>query len=213
MVVPKEITFLCKLGREYYKKGWLPATAGNFSFRENEEFLWITASGLDKGNLTPKDFLKISICDGNPVFPSPLVQKPSAETGIHRAIYRQIPEANAVLHVHNPDSLKIRPGLTRENPFALWTVPPTELVKAFGFWEENPVAYLPVVYNYSEIEKIAHTLESAFQTQDRKRWIPAVLVENHGPSVWGKDILSAQRNLEALEYIMRVSHYYGTRYI
>lgn len=198
----------------YYQRGWLPATAGNLSLRDGESHFWITASGLDKGRLEPGDFLRIRLDDGSPDFTQKPNQKPSAETSIHRAIYNNHPEAGSVFHIHNPDSLKIQPGLKPDSPIKLWTVPPTELVKAMGFWDENPKLFLPIVYNYSKVEEIARAMEKYFQeTKGRDDFLPAVLVENHGPSIWGKDTEETHRHLEAMEYILKVSDYYATRCI
>ena len=55
-----EIEELCATARQCYGRGWLPATSGNFSVRSGSS-LFITASGLDKGRLTPGDLLEIGM--------------------------------------------------------------------------------------------------------------------------------------------------------
>lgn len=214
-ILPEEIARLCNLAVSYYQKGWLPATAGNLSLRDPNDtnFFWITASGLDKGRLEPADFVRISISSGSMDFSPKSGQKPSAETSIHRVIYRNRPQAGAVLHIHNPESLRLQPGLTRGKPTTLWQVPPTELVKAMGFWQENPKLSLPMIYNYAKVEEISGKLDEFFQSTEHENLIPAILVEHHGPSIWGKDLEEANRHLEAVEYILRVSKYYDIRYI
>jgi methylthioribulose-1-phosphate dehydratase len=179
----------------------------------DSNFFWITASGLDKGRVEPGDFVKISIETGLMIHAQKPGQKPSAESSIHRIIYKNRREAGAVLHVHNPESLSLQPGLSRENPTALWNVPPTELVKAMGFWEENPKLRLPIIYNYAKVEEISKKLDEFFRMSVSDNLVPSILVEHHGPSVWGKDLEEAHRHLEAMEYIFRVSRYYVTSYV
>lgn len=214
MAYPTDLVELCRLGKCYYDRGWMPATAGNLSVRsQTSNGFWITASGLDKGNLEPGDFLLVDIESGK-VIESRNDQKPSAETSIHQTIYRQIPQAGAVLHVHNPDALRIRPGLSPEKPIVHWEVPATELVKALGFWEENPRLAMPVLYNHPKVEEIGRYLFQYFEKPaPQERRIPAILIENHGPSVWGRDLKEANRHLEAIEYILKVSAYYNNGYI
>src|ERR1700761_6489554 len=89
---------LCAVGRWCAERRWVPATAGNFSFRDAESGrIFISASGLDKGAMTPGDLLEIDAqCrvlagDG----------KPSAETKLHGVVYRDRPEVRAIFHAHS----------------------------------------------------------------------------------------------------------------
>ncbi len=75
-----------------------PATSSNFSARLDERYCLITASGRDKGKLTPDDFMEITM-EGEAVDST---RRSSAETLLHTQIYRLRPDANAVLHTHSP---------------------------------------------------------------------------------------------------------------
>jgi methylthioribulose-1-phosphate dehydratase len=86
---------LCATARWCYAQGWVPATSGNFSVRQADR-IFITASGLDKGTLTPAGLLEVDL-EGNLVNG---IGKPSAETGLHLVLYRARPAAGAILHVH-----------------------------------------------------------------------------------------------------------------
>src|SRR5882762_9650832 len=52
---------LAEAGRDFYRRGWVLGTSGNFSAVASSEplLLAITASGTDKGALLPGDFLEI----------------------------------------------------------------------------------------------------------------------------------------------------------
>jgi methylthioribulose-1-phosphate dehydratase len=90
-----EIEALRATARRCYARGWVPATSGNFSVRAARNIL-ITPTGLDMGTLTPADLLEIDP-EGGAVAGK---GKPSAETGLHTVIYRERPNAHAILHVH-----------------------------------------------------------------------------------------------------------------
>src|SRR5690554_878748 len=82
-------------------RGWFPATSGNLSMRvgemNGEKFTFaITSSGRDKSVNTPEDFLLV---DEHMVPVESTKLKPSAETIIHREIYR-LTGCGAIFHVH-----------------------------------------------------------------------------------------------------------------
>ena len=95
-VLQREIDELCATARGCYARGWVPATSGNFSVRWGSR-VYITATGLDKGTLTPVDLLEIDM-DGAVLGGK---GRPSAETSLHVVIYRERVHARAILHVHS----------------------------------------------------------------------------------------------------------------
>lgn len=92
---------LSRFCRQFYGRGWMPATSGNLSVRLPGEsgHALITASGRDKGDLTAADTVLVDARTGAPAEESRL--RPSAETCIHAAVYRAT-DAGAVVHVHSP---------------------------------------------------------------------------------------------------------------
>lgn len=60
-------------------RGWIPATGGNMSQRRDAHSCFVTASGLDKGDLGPDDFITVDIHTGE----TQSGRRPSAETGLH----------------------------------------------------------------------------------------------------------------------------------
>src|SRR5262245_29046858 len=89
---------LAELGRNFYGRGWLLGTSGNFSavVRREPLRLAITPSGVDKGTLFREQILQVDE-NGCVVGGS---GKPSVETALHLAIVRQR-GATAVLHTHS----------------------------------------------------------------------------------------------------------------
>src|SRR4029077_4823656 len=91
-------TELAATGRSFYGRGWALGTSGNFSAVISREplRLAITSTGLDKGALSPKEFLEIDGKGG-------VVRgdgRPSAEASLHLAVVREL-DAGAVLHTHS----------------------------------------------------------------------------------------------------------------
>src|SRR5215472_15372443 len=77
---------LAELGRSFYARGWALGTSGNYSAVVTRDplLIAITPTGVDKGSLTPQQFLRI---DANGAVKEGQGQ-PSAETALHLAIMR-----------------------------------------------------------------------------------------------------------------------------
>ena len=95
-----DVDQLREIGRLFYSRGWSVGTSSNYSMvlsRDPLELL-ITASGKDKGNLGPRDFVRVDanarpVIDGQP--------KSSAETWLHVVAAANNPHVGAVLHTHS----------------------------------------------------------------------------------------------------------------
>ncbi len=89
---------LAEIGKGFHARGWVLGTSGNFSAVISREplRLAITSTGLDKGNLTPEQFLEMdeaaNVVRGD--------GRPSAEALLHLAIVLGV-GAGAVLHTHS----------------------------------------------------------------------------------------------------------------
>jgi methylthioribulose-1-phosphate dehydratase len=175
-------------------KGWFPATSGNLSIRVGkfvpDAFTFaITASGKDKSQQTPEDFLLVNE-KGVPTEATSL--KPSAETLIHSEIYR-LTGAGAIFHVHTVFNNVIS-ELYGEQGYI--PVDGVELIKGFNIWEEDAQIKIPILPNYAEIPRIAELIESAIVPR-----IPGVVLRKHGIYAWGANAFEAKRHLEAFEFL------------
>lgn len=189
-------TALAALGTRFYERGWMWATAGNLSARADAESFWITASGCPKGALTVADFVRIRIVDGAVVSDDATGQKPSAETAIHRAIYRERPSTGCCLHVHTVAAV-----LASEIGSCL-RLPAIEMIKALGVWADDPQVVLPVFVNHHEVARIGE--EVGAYLRECPQAIPAVVVSRHGTTAWGASLTQATTHLEAIEFLFAV---------
>jgi methylthioribulose-1-phosphate dehydratase len=175
-------------------RGWFPATSGNLSIRVGEfdpaAFTFaITASGKDKSQQSPEDFLLVNE-KGLPTEATGL--KPSAETLIHSEIYR-LTGAGAIFHVHT-----VFNNIVSELYWEQGHIPVdgVELIKGFNIWEEDAQIAIPILPNYAEIPRIAELIEAAMVPR-----IPGVVLRKHGIYAWGANAFEAKRHLEAFEFL------------
>ena len=184
---------LAAIGRRFYERGWMWATAGNLSARPDLDSFWITASGVSKGDLGPDDFLRIALADGR-VLEGGANRKPSAETAIHRAIYQTQTAAHACLHGHSVESILASRG---RDPVVL---PRVEMIKALGVWDDGTPTALPVFTNHPDVALIGRAVETFLR--DHPRPLPALIVRDHGVTAWGRTISEALRHFEAVEFLL-----------
>jgi len=188
---------LCAAAQECARRKWVPATAGNFSFRDlaGSERIFISRSGLDKGAITPADLLEIDaecrVLAGE--------GKPSAETALHGVIYRRFPEAGAVFHVHSVWNTLLSDRFAASGAVPLENY---ELLKALtGVETHDHRELVPILENSQEYARLALELEAALGNYPGAH---GVLLRRHGLYTWGESVAGARRHLEALEFLFEV---------
>lgn len=186
---------LSQLAADFYQRGWMLGTAGNLSARLDDGSLWITASGRDKGALTPADFIRVSAA-GEVVQRLAPTDRPSAETTIHTAIYELYPEATACLHVHT-----IAANLVSRFSTARVLLPTLEMLKGLGRWEADPAVYVDVLPNHSHVPDIAAQMRAQFGAQ--RPDVPGFLIRDHGITAWAPTLSGARNHLELFDYVFR----------
>ncbi|MRS14024.1 methylthioribulose 1-phosphate dehydratase [Enterobacteriaceae bacterium RIT691] len=173
------------------EKGWAPATGGNMSVREDAHWCWLSESGKDKGTLTSRDFLQVSIADNQ----APSGRKPSAETGLHTLIYRLFPQAGAVLHVHTVNATV----LSRIEKSAELVLHGYEMQKSLsGQTTHLDRVAIPVFENDQDIDALARRIEHYAAERPLSY---GFLLRGHGLTCWGRDVAEARRHLEGLEFL------------
>ena len=189
-------TNLIAAAKHFYDRGWMVGTAGNLSARLPDGSFWITASGRAKGQLTASDFIRMSLDGGIVEQPVP-DSRPSAETSIHVAIYNCFPDAKACYHVHSIEANLVSRLVTGDSV----SLPAIEMLKGLGVWEENPQVSIPLFPNYLEVPKIAQEICQFFTNSSPS--VPALLIRDHGITVWADSPAAAYNYVEIVEYIFR----------
>jgi len=171
-----------------YDRVLTTTSGGNISIIDEEENIWITPAGVDKGVLKPSDIVCVKK-DGTLVG----AHKPSSEYPFHRAIYKRRPDIKAVIHAHPPGIVAF--SIVRK-------VPDTRVlpqVRAVC----GAIGYAP--YALPGSEALGENIAGEF-----KEGVSVVIMENHGTVIGGKDISDAYQKFELME-ITAKSILYGSR--
>ncbi|MBI1628383.1 MULTISPECIES: methylthioribulose 1-phosphate dehydratase [Bacillus] len=185
---------LADVKRELAQRDWFFGTSGNLSIKVSDDpitFL-VTASGKDKRKETNEDFVLVNAA-GQPHDPNETL-RPSAETLLHTYVYRRT-KAGCCLHVHTIDNNVMSElyGDKGEIRFK-----GNEIIKALGYWEEDAEVSIPIIENPAHIPHLAEQFAKHLTLEASSG---AVLIRNHGITVWGKTAFEAKRVLEAYEFL------------
>lgn len=184
---------LAALGQDFHARGWMLGTAGNLSARLPDGTLWVTASGVDKGRLRISDFVRVTV--GGELVEAPEGKRPSAETCLHQAVYGWDDAQRACLHVHTVASNLVTRLWPGDVP-----LPPIEMIKGLGIWDEEPKVSAQVYDNPAHVPAIGDAVAARFAVQAPQ--VPLYLVRDHGITVWGRTLREATNRLECAVYVL-----------
>ncbi|MEZ5427328.1 MAG: methylthioribulose 1-phosphate dehydratase [Pyrinomonadaceae bacterium] len=188
---------LTEAGREFYRRGWVMGTSGNFSAKVSADPLQIciTASGNDKGNLDETNFLEID--DNADVLQG--FGSPSAETLLHLTIYRLQPMTGSVLHTHSVWGTILADIFYTEGAIEIEGF---EMLKGLaGVETHKHREVVPVIENSQDYIALAHVIENVMR---ENRGIHGIFLRRHGLYTWGRDIAEARRHIEIFEFLFEV---------
>ncbi len=173
----------------YSAMGWMRGTSGNLSVVLSRDplRLAVTASGLDKGELTDTDVVEV---DGAGAAVNGGV--PSAEAGLHARI-AAVASAGAVVHVH-----AMAPVLAAERWPGGVPLENLEMLKGFGRAAHDDLVTIPVIANGQDMRVLGDAFERGHRADT-----PALIVARHGIYVWGATLREARHRLECLEWLLR----------
>ncbi len=190
---------LIQTGADFHRRGWSLATSSNYSVRLSTDplRLLITASGKDKGRLTPADFVVVD-GQGACVEPGPL--RPSAETLLH-VVAAQQPEVGAVLHTHSVWGTVLSLHFADAGELVLEGY---EMLKGLeGIGTHQSRLRFPIVSNTQDMPTLAWEIADRMQDPD-SALRHGYLIAGHGLYTWGRTVAEARRQVEALEFLFEV---------
>jgi L-fuculose-phosphate aldolase len=185
---------MCKTEQEYrhdlvnvchriYEKGWVAMNDGNVSIRLDSDRVLCTPTAVSKGMVELDDLIVVDmegqILDG--------CRDCTSEIAMHITVYSLRPDVRSVVHAHPP--------------------------VATGFAAAGRAldkALLPeVVINLGAVPLASYGLPGTPALSDGMRpFIPnydALLLENHGCTCWGGDVLQAFFRMEIVEHFARIT--------
>jgi len=187
---------IAAIGKSLYDRGLAHGSAGNVSVKLADGWL-MTPTNSCLGRLDPA---RISRLDANGNLISG--DKPSKETFLHIAMYRERATCGAVVHLHCVHAVAVSciDGLDTGNVF-----PP---ITAYAVMQVGRLALVP--YYPPGDESLAEAVRSVAGRHH------AVLLANHGPVVAGSSLDAAVNAIEELEQtakLVLLLQGHATRYL
>jgi len=194
---PKPAEELAEAGREFYRRGWVLGTSGNFSvlLARRPMRLCITASGNEKGNLEETHFLELD--DDAEILQG--FGLPSAETMLHLTIYRLIPKARSILHTHSVWGT-ILSDVCFENGSI--DIEGYEMLKGLsGVKTHAHKETVPIIENSQDYIALSHVIDTVIR---ENKGIHGIYLRRHGLYTWGETVADAKRHVEIFEFLFEV---------
>ncbi|MFC4307187.1 class II aldolase/adducin family protein [Cohnella boryungensis] len=165
-----------------YGYGMTTTSGGNLSLLDENDQIWITPAGIDKGSLTRNDIVCVKP-DGTVVGH----HRPSSEFPFHRQIYEARPDLRAVVHAHPPALVSF--SIVRRIPDTRLLPNERQICGEIGM----------APYALPGSRELGENIAAVFA-----RGINTVMLENHGVVVGGKDLFEAFQSFETLDFCARL---------
>lgn len=201
---------ICDVMKAAYDKNWISTRDGNASFRRrNENFLYVTPSGVRKYHMNAEMLIKLKL-DSNPEakfgvditrvtdeYQEKIIGlKPTGELPLHILLQKNLPENRVILHLH-----------------------PTYIIAAMyaGLDLQQIASQFPEINRYTRVgptvpivppisEELAYSAIKAFNLNAETGEIDSDIIglEQHGIIVVAKDAWSALEHVERVESICQI---------
>jgi methylthioribulose-1-phosphate dehydratase len=186
---------LVRLGTDFHRRSWMLGTSGNLSAVTSRDPLRvaITASSIDKGRMSAGQILEI---DGDGRMLSGTGGRPSAETLLHLEVIRSR-GAGAVMHTHSVWTTVLSDYHHDHGGFHIEGY---EMLKGLeGIQTHEHKEWIPVLENSQDMAALSVQANRVLVAHPE---VHGFLVRRHGMYTWGKDLATAARHVEILEFLM-----------
>jgi L-fuculose-phosphate aldolase len=174
---------IVEVGRRLYARGYTASNDGNISVRLDDARLLMTPKSVCKGFMSP-DMMCITDLDGRKLQGD---RDPSSEMKMHLEVYRQRPDAQAVVHAHPP----IATG------FAVAGIPLDRAVLAEVV---TTLGSVPIAdYATPSTNELPEAVRKYVKVHD------GMLLANHGALTLGADLFAAYYKMETIEHFAKIS--------
>ena len=192
---------LSKAMANIHQRGWCDGTGGNFScVLEREPVVRLMApSGVDKGSVAPRDLIQVSET-GSVVAGK---GKASAETALHLEIVNSC-GAGAVLHTHSQAGTLLSQWALQQGSGGQLLecghleLRDLEMMKGLeGVKTHACSVRIPVYANDHDLDSLSLRVRPVLADAPH-----GVLIAGHGLYAWGRNLGTAVRHLEILEFLL-----------
>src|SRR5919107_905882 len=186
MSLPRESELrdgIVEVGRRLWARGYVASNDGNISVRLDEGRLMTTPANVSKGFMTP-DMMVVTDFDGKKIAGD---RKASSELKMHLQVYRDRPDANAVVHAHPPTA----------TGFAVAGIPLDRAVLAEVL---TTLGSIPIAeYATPSTQELPDAVAKYIKAHD------GMLLANHGALTVGADLFAAYYKMETIEHFAKIS--------
>lgn len=174
---------IVEVGRRLWDRGYVASNDGNISVRLDDGRLLTTPAGVSKGFMTA-DMLVVTDFEGRKLSGE---RKASSELKMHLQVYRDSPDANAVVHAHPPTA----------TGFAVAGIPLDRAVLAEVV---TTLGSIPIAeYATPSTDELPMACSKYLKAHD------GLLLANHGALAIGPDLFTAYHRMETIEHFARIS--------
>jgi len=180
---------------ELLSSGLVKLTWGNASAIDRESGkVYIKPSGLSYSDMTIDSIVELDLNSGE----SADSLKPSSDTPTHLYLYQCFPQIGGIVHTHSPWATAWAQAC-RE-------IPCLGTTHADYFYGPVPItrALTSAEIENSYEKNTGIVIEERFKSENPLE-IPGVLVAEHGPFTWGKDLNEAVKHAIILEEIAKMA--------
>jgi L-fuculose-phosphate aldolase len=172
---------ICDMGRRLWIKDYTDGNGGNITVRVGDNLVLSTPTLICKGFMTPEDICLIDL-DGRQLAGT---RKRTSEAMTHLGIMKRQPAAKACVHAHPPHATAFA--------IANVNIPSCLIPEAEVFLGKIGVAQYQTPGTPENAEEVGRV------GVDHQ----AVLMQNHGVIVWGKDVEDAYWKMENIDSYCR----------
>jgi L-fuculose-phosphate aldolase len=174
---------IVEVGRRMYARGYTASNDGNISVRLGADRLLMTPKSVCKGFMTP-EMMCVTDLEGRKLQGD---RDPSSEMLMHLEVYRQRPDAQAVVHAHPP----IATG------FAVAGIPLDRAVLAEVL---TTLGSIPIAeYATPSTKELPAAVRKYVRAHD------GMLLANHGALTLAGDLYGAYYKMETIEHFAKIS--------
>lgn len=175
---------IIKVGRMLKERFFVASNDGNISVKVSEDEILITPTGVNKGDITEEQILKIDP-DGNVISGQ---MKITSEYKMHLIVYKMRPDVKAIVHCHAPAATAF---------------------SATGERLDEPVILAESVLSLGKIGYAEYGTPSTMEVPDAVLKVAmdsdVILLSNHGAMTFGEDAMQAYYRMESLEMVARIT--------
>ena len=174
---------IVEIGRRLYARGYTASNDGNISVRLDDRRLLMTPKNVCKGFMDAA-MMCITDLEGRKLAGN---RDPSSEMLMHLEVYRQRPDAQAVVHAHPPIA----------TAFAVAGIPLDRAVLAEVV---TTLGSVPIAdYATPSTMELPAAVRKYVRTHD------GMLLANHGALTLGSDLYAAYYKMETIEHFAKIS--------